>query len=297
VVRGEAEAPGAQRKIVQRGIDLGSELVDRIALPHFFELAVERPRVRQVEAGIVHRRLGGLGQHEHRFDRLDGIDCGLPEIERHLMRDVAAKAVDVVLAHPVLHRVDHLRAHLLILIVKVDDIRPVRRVAIEKGIGEPAVDGTFRVVFRMLLDPRVIPGGVVGHPVDDDVHAPGVDRVDERAELRLAAVLGVDPSVVAHGVGRAEGTDVGLGTLLPNRMDGHEPERGNAHGLQFIEPIDGAAEGPFRGEVGNKDFVDDRIIHPVGFTHTVRGRRRLRGGLTARDEEGGEREGKAEGAE
>ncbi len=230
---------------------------------------VERPGIGQIESGPVHLRLGGLGQHQHRFDLFHRIDGRFPEVQRHAMGHVAPIAVDVEHSHPVLHHIDHRLTKLGIVVVELDDIGPVGRVAIEYRIGK-AVDRPRRVPVGMLCHPGVIPGRMVGHQIDDDVHAASVYRIDQRAEVLLGAVVRVDCVVVTHGIGRTQRSDVRFGSLFPHGMNGHEPERVDPQRLQRIQPPDHALKGPFRRKVGHKDLVEHRLGDPFGLAHAGR---------------------------
>ena len=82
------------------------------------------------------------------------------------------------LAHPVLHRLGHVAAQVRVVVVEVDDVVPVppRRRA------EVALPVTG-VPLGVLLDETVVPRGVVGDPVEDDVQAEVVRGVDEVAQV------------------------------------------------------------------------------------------------------------------
>src|SRR2546430_9809249 len=57
----------------------------------------------------------------------------------------------------------------------------------------------------MLLDPAVVPGAVIGDPIEDELHAARMHRRDQGAKIRGPAEVGIDGVIVADGIGRTEG--------------------------------------------------------------------------------------------
>ena len=81
----------------------------------------------------------------------------------------------------------------------------------------------------MLLDPGMIPCGVVGHPVQDDAHAVLVAYFHQILELVDGAKLGGDGLVVADAVGRV------LAFLDADGVDGHHPNHVRAQRLNRVD--------------------------------------------------------------
>ena len=80
-------------------------------------------------------------------------------------------------------------------------------------------------------------------------------------EIVAGAVFRIDRIVVAHGVRTAERA---LGLELAHRMNGHQPEHGDAEIFQAVELRDDALEVSFLREGAREHFVDHRIAQPVG---------------------------------
>ncbi len=257
----------------ERGVDLRCKGVHRgPVLPHPLQRPVKGPGVGLIEAHFMHLRLGGLRQHEHLLVRLHRVDGRLPEVQGNGVRHVAAVAINVELTHPVLHDVNHFLPGSRVVVIEVHHVRPVGRIAVEHR-HRKAVNGPVGVHVGMLLEPGMVPGRMVGHQVDNNVHVPSVHRIDQRAEILLGAVVRVHVVVVPDGVGGPEGADVVLAALFANRVDGHEPERVYPHVLKFVEPPNEPAEGAlFRG-VGHEHLVDGGALHPTRLAHSVNGRR------------------------
>jgi len=110
--------------------------------------------------------------------------------------------------------------------VQLDHIRPVcagRRHEVAPGGGVP---------FRVFDGEVVVPGSVVGDPVQDHVHAAVVDCVDQPPEILMVAEFGIDALVVPDRVVAAEAAQA---VLLADRVDGHEPQDAHAHILQTVK--------------------------------------------------------------
>ncbi len=174
------------------------------------------PGVGHVERlGVQVARLP-FGQHEDGLDLLQLAADGVPEVGRHEAGHVTAEAVHVHLAHPPDHRLGHVPAHARLVEVKVNDVGPIppRRGA---ELPLPVAGVPLRVLRRQVA----VPGGVVGHPVEDDAQTQLVGGADELLQVVERAELRVDAVVVAHGVGATEGA---LAVDLADGMDGHEPD-------------------------------------------------------------------------
>ena len=148
------------------------------------------------------------------------------------------------------------------------------------------------VPLGMLLHERVVPRGVVGDPVEDDVQPEPVRGGDEVLEVGERAELGVDAEVVAHGVGTAEDA---LAVLGADRVDRHEPDDVGAERLDPRQLYLRRGERPLGGELPEVDLVErgaprpfrvveldvgDRLV-PVGIAMAVASRA-ARGAATSR---------------
>ncbi len=107
----------------------------------------------------------------------------------------------------------------------------------------------------MLFDQHVVPGRVVGHPVQDDVQTQLVGGLHEVLQVVQRAELRVDAVVVLDGVGAAQAA---LAVPLADGMDRHQPE--DVH-TQFFEPRQVRLGGPkraLRRELPRVDLIDGR---------------------------------------
>jgi len=80
----------------------------------------------------------------------------------------------------------------------------------------------------MLADQVVIPGGMIGHPIEDDVHPLFMSGSDEMFEIIQAAKPGIDAVIIFNGVGAAQAA---FAILSTNLVNGHEPQ--NVHAQLF----------------------------------------------------------------
>ena len=197
-----------------------------------------------------------LGQHEDRLDRVEFAAGVVPEIDWHVAGHVAAVAVDVGLAHPVLERLGHVTPQAGLAVVELDDVRPVPpRRRVEVALPVPLVP------FGVLPDQHVVPGGVVGDPVEDHVQPKFVGAVDEPLEVVEGAELGVDGEVVARRVRAAQRA---LAVLLADRVDRHEPDDVRTQRLQARQLLLRSGERSLRRELPQVDLVQDGVLRPLG---------------------------------
>ncbi len=188
---------------------------------------VHFPAVVHDESPVVHD-LGhfGLGEHEEGLDGVKFLAGFGPEIDWYAVGHVYPEAVDTDILDPVGHGRDHAIAHFVVVVVEVGHVGPAPAFAGGgvDGVGDLAI--LFGVEVGVLLDPGVIPAGVVGHPVDDGVHAGRVDGVEHLPEVLHGAEVGVDVFVVGYRVGA---TEFALAVFLADGVDGHEPKNVDAH--------------------------------------------------------------------
>ena len=225
----------------------GGELADDV---------VPGPGVGHVEGVLVQVARLPLGEHEDGLDGVELLAGVVPEVDGDVAGDVAAVAVDVGLADPVLERVGHVLAQLRMGVVEVDDVGPV-----PPGRGAELALPVAGVPLGMLGDEDVVPRGVIGHPVEDDLEAELVRGGDEVLEVVEGAEFGIDLEVVLHGVGAAERA---LAVLHADGVDGHHPEDFDAEVFEARELGFGGVEGSFGRERAGVDLVDGGVLAPVG---------------------------------
>lgn len=90
---------------------------------------------------------------------------------------------------------------------------------------------------------------VIDH-VDDALHAPVVDGVDQMPEIIQRAEFGVHGAVVADGVGAAERA---LAVLFAGRVNGQQPDDVRAERLDAVEVrLHGSERCPLRNNCGHR---------------------------------------------
>ena len=246
------------REVLEAGVDLAEQ--HRLAAPAPGEGAqAAQPVVRvsvdllgdpvelEHERHCVHAKAG----HPHLEPEADD----LRDLVAHLrVRDIevrleAVEAVQVVLAGGLV-----LLPVARLLVGKRDPLRLVG------GLVAPDVPGALgRVaIAARLLEPRVLVRRVVDHEVHDHLDAAVVGGAHEIDELAEASEARIDPVVVAHVI-----TVVAVG----RRVEGHQPQAGNAEPGQVVDLPDQAPEVAHaiavRVEVGlDVEAVDDRVLPP-----------------------------------
>ena len=200
---------------------VGAEVVAQrrdahLLLRHVVQQVVHLPGVAGVERPALEEvQLLGLGQHEqvglrapqlpHRF---------APEIDGDEHRHVAAESVDGVLLEPVAHGVDLALPYGAVGVVEFGRVGPV------PGDGRLALRVAFVPIGRLLGDPARVAGRVVGHPVEQHLHAEAVRFGHEGVQIGRRSHLGIHGAVVAYGVVGAEGS---LAVDPADGVDGHQP--------------------------------------------------------------------------
>ena len=237
------------------------------------------PGIGRVERLGVDIALVEFGEHEDGLDRVEFGACRLPEIERHIARDVAAEAVDTDIAHPIFHRLGHVLPQPGLGIVEIDDVGPIpeRR----RPVGALPV---MLVPVGMRGVDDIVPRGMVGDPVEDDVHPLRMRRRDERLEIVDRPELGVHRAIVLDRIGAAEPA---LAVLLADRMDRHQPQDVDAERLQPRQLRLRSAERSLGGELARVDLIEHRRLGPGGMVQRDIGPR-----LIARVDRGAARSGR-----
>ena len=140
------------------------------------------------------------------------------------------------------------------VVVVLDDVRvldvPIRHAAPEQAV-VPAVDRAVPIAARVAVRPDVpvaervartgggrqemgvLAGAVVADEVYDDADSAGVAFVHERLEIRLGAIVGIDPEVIR---------DV-IPVIGWRRVDGHEPNAADSKvrrggGVSIVEVVE-----------------------------------------------------------
>ena len=203
-----------------------------------------------------------VDHHERRVDLLAGRHGLDPEVDRHLVADVAAEAVASE-AHPVQHRVDQVLAHALRL--EVDEGEPpVGR--LHRAVGIP-LEGVGELVLQHVVRPAM--------EVDEihvDLHAERMGAVIERLEVRVRAVFRVDPVVVGDAVGvlrrvvaapdlavrPSVAVHVAVGVDERRQVDDVD-----AKGAHVVEHLRRGLEVAAAREVAQHDLVDDGALQVV----------------------------------
>ena len=282
VVGHEGHAVGRGRE----PLGLAAEIVPHVTgvhlpLGHLIGDVVEFPSIAGVKGADVMLRHLGLGQHEDvGLDVLQSPAGPIPECGRHLLGHVAPESVNVVVADPeghgVLHRVVEAVGFAVVPIElgHVDPIRARRGLQAAEGIEEvvPHADG--------IGGPHGIEGGVVGDPIDDDLHFVVVRGRDEGVEILPGAIVRIEGLVILHTVGTAERgasrLDEVVVLVLPafpvdfaNGVHRHEPDDVDAQLVEAGQVGPSTAEGAIRGVLADVHFVDHGVAGPLGVDQLI----------------------------
>ena len=98
----------------------------------------------------------------------------------------------------------------------------------------------------MGLGPRVVKGGVIGHPIQDDAEATTVAFPDQDPKILFVAKFRIDFPIILDGIGGSKGA---FAVHLPYRVDGHQPKRVKSQALNMVQPTVKTFDASFVAEV------------------------------------------------
>ena len=203
----------------------------------------------------------GLGEAK----RMGGL---LPKVDRHLSGHIASEPVDIGLCQPEAHLLDHGFAEVVHVVVELGHVGPV-----EGCYGGSLI--VHHIPVRMGLYPRMVAGGVVGHPVDDNLHVHPVGALHHPLKVVHSAKLRIDPPVVCD---RVIGSKRAFALHDPDGVYGHEPQDIDAHIPQSGQVRAKSVEGALRGILSDIHLVDAGVSGPIGLGGLADGVDRLLGG-------------------
>ena len=179
----------------------------------------------------------------------------LPKPRRHKSCHIAAVAVDVKLPDPILQCVYHSRHGVGVVVIEVRNVRPVvvwgEDVAVVVAVVAVGVGG----------NPRIVPGGVVRHPVEDDVHTELVDFLYQLSKILLGAEVGVHFLVILDAVRAAESA---FTVFLADWEYRHQPQDVHAHIFEAFEVLAKSRKIALRCILADVHFVNIRRFGPFG---------------------------------
>ena len=110
----------------------------------------------------------------------------------------------------------------------------------------------MHVILRMQTSQRIVPGSLVEHFVEDDLHAQAVGCLDQVCQVRGNAVAGVDRVKIVYRVGTVKGRMPIIGQ--PHGGNRHQPNDIDAEVLET-----GQLRGHSLKSVRRKDLRIDAI--------------------------------------
>ena len=176
-------------------------------------------------------------------------DTVLPELEGDIVGGIAAEAVNANLLDPESHRVNHRLAEVRVVEIQVGDVIPAGSVRVD--------DFTFLIVcipVGMVFDPLVIPGCMVGDPVDDDCHPLVMGMGDKSLEIIQGAEFGIDSGVILDTIRTVNGF------FHTDFADRHEPDGVGAKILDRVQAGINGLERILRREIAGVDLIHHNVL-------------------------------------
>ena len=257
VVGGEGQAEGFPGEAVRVPRNIVAQVTDgAAALGEGVQQVVQLPGVVGVEGlrgvgQVVALRLG-----EEVDVGVVGVHLGedaFPELGRHFARRIAAESVHA-LFQPESHGLVLGRPDVLVLIIEAAGVGPV---VFPNGVAQRVA---LVEVGGLGRHPDVVRGGLVGHPVQDELESLLMRGGEQMLEVLHRAEFGIDLRVVGDGVIGAERALPALDADLVHR---HQPEHVHAQLFQARQLCLDAGERPLRGKLAHIDFINDGIVGPL----------------------------------
>ncbi len=211
------------------------------------------PRIGHIESLFVKLLIFPLGEHENvRFNRFQTVASGFPEISRDKSRYITTVAVYIGFAHPKLQRIDHLSPKFFILVIQVRHIAPIG------SFGHLQISQRIQiVVVFVILRPHVIECGVVGYPIQNDLHIQFVSLVDQTFQVFHSSEFGINGLVILH---RIITTLSAFSVYLTDGMNRHQPHDFNAHIFKSRQVFRKCIQRTFRCMLPDVCFVDRSVF-------------------------------------
>lgn len=207
----------------------------------------EAPGVGHVEGTCVQVARLPLGQHENRFDLVEFSAGVVPEIDRDETCHIAAVAVYIGFLHPELQGIGHVFPQTGLPVVEIDHVVPI-----VPGSGLKVPVNIAGIPFRMLFNQRIVPGRMVGHPIDDHIHPRTVDFLHQLFEILQGTELRVHGEIIPDAVVT---TQTSFAVFNADGVDRHKPQYIDAHRFQSRKMVLKSGKSTFRGELPDVDLV------------------------------------------
>ena len=218
---------------------------------YLLQLVVPGPSINQGHSRRVVVPALALGQKQQLAvgNSLEAVHCGLPECKGNVVRRIKAESVDSYLKNPELHLVNHGGVQSGVCVVQVSHIEP---------IGSGRMNDASRCIggvpLGVLGNPWVVPGSVVGNPINDDRNFALVGLGDQRFKVFHAPKLGINGPVISHTIGRSHRFK------FAHFEYRHKPKGVDMHGLQPIQVGSYTSDGA-RGRVGTRvHFIEQEVL-------------------------------------
>ena len=123
----------------------------------------------------------------------------------------------------------------------------------------------LNIVFGVLINPRMVGGCVVWHPVEPYLHTLIVGRGNEVFQIGKGSVVGINALIILHGIGAVD-------AFSPAWIDRHEPDNIYSQRLEPVKLCSSGSKGSFGGECSHVEFVNhigsnaNRCIISYGIT-------------------------------
>src|ERR1700730_13001626 len=135
------------------------------------------------------------------------------------MSHITPKTIDSCFPDPEFHSIDHSVLFRSAMMIKLDDILPVKRRP------EPARAVTF-IKLRVFFCPGMVPGGMIGHPVDQHFKSNSMSLFYQSFKIVHCSEFRINGFMIFYRIITAQASDP---FYLANGMNGHEPQSLHSH--------------------------------------------------------------------
>ena len=158
-------------------------------------------------------RIGAFAQPGHLFHLIHLFTKFSPEIQRHKVGCIKPETVNIKFCQPIFHGIRHSSTHFRISMIQLNHIQPT-----SGSIRTLSV--LFCIIIQVSGYPHIIPGRMIGYPVQPDFHTHSMGGIHQRLKVFRRPIVRINRLIIFYRIGT---TQCPCPILLATRMNRHQP--------------------------------------------------------------------------